>query len=195
MSPSKLILVKHSQPAIDPHIDARDWHLSEAGRARCQFLVEQLRSYLPAALYSSDEPKAMETAQLIGEPLGLRSIARPNLHEHDRRGTPYEVNPADFEASVAMFFARPDERVYGNESAQQALARFSKAIAHILDQGAAQSATPIVITHGTVITLFVAAHNGMDSAAAFAFWKSLKLPSVVELSLPDFKLLAKPISP
>ena len=42
-----------------------------------------------------------------------------------------------------------------------------------------------VISHGTVITLFVAQTNQIEP---FSFWKSLGLPSLVVLKLPGMEL-------
>lgn len=175
---ARLILVKHSMPTIEPERDAREWQLSAIGRERCGPLAESLRAYLPAKLFCSEEVKAIQTAQLIGEVLGLASRPMPNLHEHDRRGAPYHERTEDFESAVQQFFNQPKKRVYGNESAHEALARFSQAIDQVWavmppDESA------IVVAHGTVITLYVAAHHRMDP---FAFWKSLKLPSAVALT-------------
>jgi len=176
---SRLILVKHSAPTIEPERDAREWQLSAVGRERCGPLAESLRAYLPAKLFCSDEVKANQTAQILGEILRLSPHTMPDLHEHDRRGVPYHERVEDFEAAVRQFFNQPDQRVYGNESAHEALTRFSQAIDQVL------AATPInenaiVVAHGTVITLYVAAQHRMDP---FAFWKSLKLPSAVALTL------------
>ena len=174
----KLILVKHANPLQQPSVDARNWRLSPKGQAASVLLAEALRPHLPAALYCSQEPKATETAQLAGAPLGLVAQPIADLHEHDRRNTPYFERIEDFDAAAQRLFAQPDALVYGHETASAALARFSHAIAR------AQAQTPmdqnaIVVAHGTVITLFVAAHNPIDP---FAFWKGLALPSVVVLT-------------
>jgi broad specificity phosphatase PhoE len=43
-----------------------------------------------------------------------------------------------------------------------------------------------LVTHGTVLTLFVAFHN--PQIDALAFWRSLQLPDLIVLTLPDFRL-------
>lgn len=62
-----LILVKHALPEIIPALPANQWHLSEVGRAQCTALAGQLGTYAPAALVSSSEPKALETAHLVAQ--------------------------------------------------------------------------------------------------------------------------------
>ncbi len=65
MTPTKLILIKHSLPEMVPGLPANRWHLSEAGRLRCQALAEQIAPYCPDVIVASMEPKAAETAELV----------------------------------------------------------------------------------------------------------------------------------
>jgi broad specificity phosphatase PhoE len=64
---SYLILVKQALPEIIPTLPANQWHLSDVGRAQCTVLADQLATYAPAALVSSSEPKALETAHLVAQ--------------------------------------------------------------------------------------------------------------------------------
>ncbi len=84
MGPAKyLILVKHSQPEILEDIPAREWHLSEAGRALAGELAGELMKWQPKIIVSSVEPKARETAEIIARDLGLGFHEVDGLHEHD----------------------------------------------------------------------------------------------------------------
>jgi hypothetical protein len=60
---ARLILIKHSLPEMVPGLPANRWHLSGAGRLRCQALAEQLAPYHPDVIVASAEPKAAETAK------------------------------------------------------------------------------------------------------------------------------------
>src|SRR5205085_11952286 len=91
---------------------------------------------------------------------------------------------ADFEAEVAALFARPGELVMGDETADQARERFTRALTGVAEQH--PGGDVIVVAHGTVITLFVAAVAGV---APFPLWKRLGLPSFVVLALPGFEVL------
>ena len=42
-----------------------------------------------------------------------------------------------------------------------------------------------IVTHGTVLALFLAQHNGL---AAEPFWRSLGMPALARASLPDFRI-------
>jgi broad specificity phosphatase PhoE len=179
-----LLLVRHAAPLVDPAVPAADWILSEAGRAACGPLAAQLVPYRPAAIISSREAKAIETARLVAAPLGLTAETATGLHEQDRRGVPV-LAPAAWRDRVRDLFAHPDERVLGVESAAEATARFAAAIDALL---AARPAGDLaVVAHGTVISLLVARHNAVDG---FAFWAQLAMPALVPLALPGFRLQA-----
>jgi broad specificity phosphatase PhoE len=81
-------------------------------------------------------------------------------------------------------FAHPDRRVLGIESANDALRRFSSAVAEELARSEARNL--VIVTHGTVISLFVAAHNSVDG---FELWKKLQCPSLVVLEVPSLSLI------
>src|ERR1044072_1418320 len=101
-----LILVKHALPEIIPALPANQWPLSEVGRAQCALLAEQLVTYAPAALASSSEPKALETAHLIAQRMHTQVQIVDGLHEHDRSNTPW-LGREEFEHAVAVFFRNP----------------------------------------------------------------------------------------
>ena len=65
------------------------WRLSEEGRRRSVVLADVLERYGPGVVVSSEEPKAVGTAGLVAERLGIECCARPGLHEHDRTGAPF----------------------------------------------------------------------------------------------------------
>jgi broad specificity phosphatase PhoE len=180
---SKLILIKHAQPEIEPEVDARYWHLSLAGRASCGPLAERLAAYRPALIVSSGECKAIETAQLVALRLGVPAAETTELHEHDRRGSGY-LSGAEFQKKIALLFAAPDTLVYGNESAVQARARFGSAVRGVV--AAHPNVNIAIVAHGTVISLFTAQTN---STNGYTLWQQLGLPSLVVLSLPYYKLL------
>jgi len=181
---NKLILVKHSLPEILPDIPASEWHLSAEGRKRCQVLGDNLARHDPDLIFSSQEPKAEETAQIIAQQLGKPLFIIPGLHEHERKTVRF-TNEDQFIASVKKFFELPDAPVFGEETATQSLNRFSSATDELISQNRDQNL--VVVSHGTVITLFVANNCGIEP---FPFWSRLDLPSFVVLSTPDLEVLS-----
>jgi broad specificity phosphatase PhoE len=151
--------------------------LSDAGRQRCPALAQALEAYLPAALYASREAKATETAALTARALGVTFAVRPGLQEHARTTDDW-LAPDAFQAAIANLFARPSDVVFGQESADQAHARFAAAVEALLAEH--PQGNVIVVTHGTVLTLFVSrAIPGIDP---LEFWRRLRLPAVVVLA-------------
>jgi broad specificity phosphatase PhoE len=90
------------------------------------------------------------------------------------------LSQGDFDAKLKEFFARPDVLVIGEETASQALLRFTRAVTGIIQRPV--TGDIFVFTHATVMTLFVAACTGQD---AFAFWQTLGMPAFAVLTLPD----------
>ena len=177
-----LILVKHALPEIIPTLPANQWHLSEVGRTQCALLADQLATYAPAALVSSLEPKALETAHLVAQRMHTSVQIVDGLHEHERSNTPW-LSSEEFDRAVAAFFHRPAELVLGCETAQQASERFAKTMAEVTSRYAEQNV--VVFTHGTVLSLYVARATGIEP---FALWKRLGLPSFVVLTFPQFEI-------
>jgi broad specificity phosphatase PhoE len=177
-----LVLVKHAMPQLEPDVPSRDWKLSEAGREGAALLADRLAPYAPGVIVASTEPKATETARIVAARLGMPMSTREGLHENDRTGQGW-LGTAELEARIARFFAEPDTLVMGNETADQAHARFAAAVDAICTEHPGE--TVVIAAHGTVITLFVSRAAGI---APFPFWKRLGLPSFVVLSRPEMRV-------
>jgi 2,3-bisphosphoglycerate-dependent phosphoglycerate mutase len=188
LQPATLILVKHAQPDMSANVPAARWPLSAAGRAACEGLARALAEWAPETLIASEEPKAAETARLVAARLGVPWRTAPCLHEHDRTGAPFFADEVDFRASVRALFLRPDELVYGRETANEALARFSAALDAALAPYAGRSVA--VVAHGTVNALYVARLWSMDGHAGYKLWRRLGMPSLIVARAPG---LAAPL--
>ena len=80
-------------------------------------------------------------------------------------------------------FAHPDAVVFGSESGSAALARFAKAVDQVVSD---ESGDVVVVSHGTVMSLFVAARAHVDGSE---LWAVLGLPSYVSLELPNYRIV------
>ena len=149
----KLILIKHASPLVIPGTPTEQWKLSDKGKESCVPLADALSAYEPSVIVSSDEPKALETAQLVASSLAIPTAIAPNLHEHDRSNVPHMRN-GEFISHMELFFRRPGELVLGKETADEALERMESAIGELLTKHPAGNVA--VVSHGTVIALFVA---------------------------------------
>jgi 2,3-bisphosphoglycerate-dependent phosphoglycerate mutase len=171
---ARLILVRHSQVATDPAVPPKQWRLSQPGRDLCLPLAEALRPYTPEILLSSDEPKAIDTANLIANQLGLCVQIAAALDEHRR---PYVAE--GFLDLMQHLFQAPDERVFGEESAVEATVRFGTAVDAAVKVNT--GSTLAIVTHGTVLALHAAPLFGVEP---YFLWTRMSHPSFVVLD-PD----------
>ncbi len=183
---NRLYLIKHALPSIDPGIPAREWRLSPAGRTGAQRLAEDLASAGIARIYTSTEPKAIETGEILAERLGAPCAAVEGLHEHERSQVGY-LDREQFEQQVAALFAHPDQVVFGDESADQAYARFARALDGLI-QSQIGPGPLAVVAHGTVISLLAERRCGLDG---FGLWKRMGLPSYILMSWPGWEVLGR----
>ncbi len=165
----QIALIKHSHVTVDAAIPPKHWPLSDEGRSLCRPLADALKMHNLDLLVSSDEPKAIETAQLVAARLRIETQTAPDLDEHRR---PFV--PIGFEDTMKRFFAQPTERVFGEESANEARARFAEAINAVLR--AQPDRTIGFVAHGTVIALYAAPYFHTGAAA---LWQRLQHPSFV----------------
>jgi broad specificity phosphatase PhoE len=176
-----LLLVRHSQSEMIQGIPASQWHLSQEGIRRAGLLGAQLSAYDFHQIISSTEPKAFETAQIIASNLGITTEIIPGLHEHVRQDVSFS-NQQEFVVAIEQFFTHPGESVMGKETADQAYDRFSQAVSVVLNSYPSQDLA--IVSHGTVISLFVSRRCGIPP---FEFWQRLGLPGWVTLSLPEMR--------
>lgn len=170
-------------PEIERDKPASAWRLGDVGLQRSELLASRLKGFSPGAVWSSREPKAAETAEIVAASFGVPVRVADGLEEHHRDGVPFYPMAGDFEAAVERFFCNPGRLVLGSETAEQARDRMSAAIHDIVESGQQDS---IVVTHGTVMTLYVA---GVADADPMRFWRRLGLPSYVVLGLPGNDIL------
>ena len=173
--PELLVLAKHAHPSVDPAVAANEWDLSEDGLEGAHRLGERLRTAEPALVVSSVERKSLQTGAIAAAVLDVTFQTAENLHEHVR---PYVGSSEQFEAEMDRFFARRDERVFGDESAVEACARFTRGLDAVVR--AHRSERLLVVAHGTVIALHLESRYGLDARRV---WSRLGMPSyaVVEL--------------
>lgn len=177
----RLILVKHALPEIRRERPAAEWPLSEAGRAAAVQLARRVVFEGVTRVFTSHEPKAAGTARALAAVWGLEVEEVPGLHEHERPEAHW-MSREEFDGRVRELFARPGERVFGMESADEARRRFTMALMRLVTRAPGDA---VVVSHGTVITLFVAGAAGVEP---FSFWRGLGMPCAVTLSMPELAL-------
>jgi probable phosphoglycerate mutase len=120
--------------------------LSPRGLIQARAVAERLRSQTLTALWSSDLPRAWQTADAIARVCGLAALPQPLLHERnfgELRGRPYDSLGFD---PLAMQEAPP-----GGESVPDFEARIDQAFDAALIAARASGGTMVLVTHGLVI--------------------------------------------
>lgn len=172
-----LLFVRHAQPETNAKVPSHEWPLSTKGRQAAADLAERIaHAYSPFTILSSPEPKAAETANIIATKLGLPVQIDRGLREHERPKAHW-LEHQQFIAALANFFSRPDDLVFGAETAKQVTRRFTSAVARVLKNS--PEGDLIIVTHGTALTLFMAAATNISP---IPYWNSLDLPALITLS-------------
>lgn len=200
-----LTFVKHARPEKLDQVDSHHWPLSAQGREDTRALAGILkqaasgggeRAARYVAVASSEEPKALETAQILSGELGLPLEVSAGLGEHDRSNVPMMRTP-EFVSAMADLFKRPDQLVLGRESARHALKRFERAVYEVLDLYPATPADAagdgscgdlLIVSHGTVLALWVSAWCELDG---YTTWRQMGLPSYVSVMWPECRIVGR----
>lgn len=180
----QIILIRHSITEQDAKEVSSQWHISEKGREKCELLAKQLAPLGLTMLISSEEPKAIETAELTAERLGITARSARGLQEHVRENVGYFESKEEFDSKMRAMFDKPDEIVFGNESAIQARNRFGLALTELVRSNPRKRLG--IVTHGTVMSLFICEKNNLDG---FDYWNKLGMPAYAALSLPEYEIM------
>ena len=177
-----LLLIRHAETKQNPSVPSSQWHLTERAYAACEDLARRLRARNLSRIITSEEFKAKETGRVLAEHLGIPWNTAPNLHEHERSGVPY-MEQEVWLGRLESFFKHPDDLIFGNETGAQARRRFDNAVRGILSEYPNEPLA--IVTHASVMALFVAHYNEADP---LSLWQRLRMPDVVALSVPSFRL-------
>lgn len=155
-----VLFVRHSKPEMVPGLAPRAWVLSAKGRADAERLGAELAErFGDAEVFASAEPKAIETAQI----LGLGEVAVDERFGEVAK--PWYDSAAEHGVAVGQYLSGLDHD--GWESRATALARFDTAVASLGEHA-------LVTTHGTVLSLWLS--QRVAHFDAIAFWRGLQMP-------------------
>jgi len=165
-------LVRHGRPLIRPDRPAREWELDPAGFDDVWALRESGRLPSGAVWFSSPEPKATATAQLLTE---VKVGVIDDLHEHVRDTTDWIE---DFPGVVRRAFVDPATPAHpGWEPLADCRIRIARAVAGI--RAAHPDDELVLVGHGTAWTLLASEITGR--APDLTRWAQLQLPDLIVL--------------
>lgn len=144
----RLLLVRHGETALNAAriLQPPDTPLSERGHAQAGALARRLAGEPVARLWSSDLPRAWQTAEPIARRCGVAIEALPLLQERNfggLRGRPYDTLGFD---PLAM-----REAPEAGESMADFEARVDEALALALKSAQCLVGSIVLVTHGLVI--------------------------------------------
>jgi len=179
-----LLFIRHAESRIDPDSPPHEWTLTDDGREGAARIAPMLSRFTPGRLLVSPEPKAVETARVLGTQLDLDIERLVGLCEQDRTGVPFFGTQEEFERYVAEVLESPTMRLLGPESAEEAYQRFSVEVEDALRRH--QEDCLAFVSHGTVISLFVGWRAGIEP---YELWRRLEMPSYLALLWPEGRLI------
>lgn len=141
--------VTHADVVVDPAVPVPRWGLSDRGRGRVELMVRQPWLGDVVRIVTSGETKALDTAGILADHLGLAVEVRDDTGEIDR-SVPGFLPPGEFELVADACFARPEVSACGWEPAAAAQARVAAALGDLLDA----PGEIVVVGHGGVGTLW-----------------------------------------
>ena len=179
-----LLFIRHAESRIDPGSPPHEWTLTDEGREGAARIAPMLKRFTPGRLLVSPEPKAVETARVLGTQLDLDIERLAGLCEQDRTGVPFFGTQEEFERYVAEVLESPTTRLLGPESAEEAYKRFSVEVEDALRRH--QEDCLAFVAHGTVMSLFVGRRAGIEP---YELWRRLGMPSYLAVSWPEGRLI------
>ncbi len=193
MSGPDLVLVRHARSLPVPGLAPSSWPLvagameatAALGMALASVTLERGGGGAIDLVVSSHEVKAVATARSLAHSLGTVAITAPGLEEH-RRPDAGLLEQSEFEATMRRFFASPEALVFGDETASEARERFRTAILALRRER--PDSRSAIVTHGTVMTLLLAAPNSLEP---YALWRSLRMPEAVVVRSSDWRIVQR----
>jgi broad specificity phosphatase PhoE len=169
----EVVLIRHARTASMPDTPPRLWGLSEDGRRAARALADNAMVRTLRLFAASHEPKAIQTAAAVADGRPVLQIA--DLGELDRSGAGWIESEAARLELVRAILDSPDVSIQGCEPAAHAQARFVRAVDALVqanpDGGLA------VVSHGTVLSLYMAHLRGLPKAD-FDEWRRMHLPDL-----------------
>lgn len=155
---NRFFYVSHPEVAVDPAVPVPQWSLNNVGRERAHDMLGQPWLAQVATIGASPETKALETANVVSDHLGIQVHLVENSHEIDRSATGF-VSHDRHEVLADRLFAEPTVSADGWERAIDAQQRMVECFASFLEPG---QPTQVVVGHGGVGTLLLCDLLGIE---------------------------------
>ena len=166
----RLLLVRHATAEGNGRFQGqRDVSLTNAGRRELRLLYEKCSRYPVRAVYSSDLPRARQTAEAVARKFGLEVEVRPELREMhfgQWEGLSWNQIARRFPKLAALWIERfPHETIPGGEPLSQFKKRIAAGVREIVAANRGQCA--LIVTHAGVIRFTLGKALGLPARNLF----------------------------
>ncbi len=171
----QILLLRHAKPLIDPEISPVNWELSPEGRSQAKHLLEDSRIMELDYIFCSPEKRAIQTAQPLSDDFGVKIVEVEGLREAhlDKFYTETE-----FRSFKEIKFEDPNLEI--GEPHSEAQLRIIDTIEGLRSYVRGKSV--IVVSHGTVISLYMAYLNKWTVTQTKHFWRTLDYCHIEDIS-------------
>lgn len=173
----KLVLIRHSKSLINPQIPIVTWGLSDEGVNLAKQLGDNEYIQKMQVVYSSLQPKALETAILATKNHGAYIKTDDRLTEITSFTNRFVQDHVEYQKNIKNFYTGKVKKLFDGETAEEALKRFKQAIedivAHEID-----SEFVGIVSHGNILAHFVSQFIERD---VYRLAESIKQPDVAVL--------------
>jgi broad specificity phosphatase PhoE len=159
--------LRHFQTEVDPETPVSEWSLSREGRVDMQKFIRE-RDFDVERVYTSTEPKAVETAEKLAEESGAELVKTDLLREVDRSGEGFVKDHDRYIELVEDYLTGGEEADW--EDQEEARQRFRKLVER------AETGS-LAVTHGLLLSLNIVEEREVDPVS---FWNDLGFGEVVE---------------
>lgn len=166
-----IYLIRHAHTFWTPD---ENRPLSAQGSRDAIRVGEILREYPVTIIYSSPATRARQTITPFAEQLGLQIHIEPDLRERVLGKEKFD----DFFGAVEATWRDPTFAHPGGESSTEAQRRGLAVVKRLQAQGPNEAV--LLSTHGNLMALIL---QGFDPSVDFAFWSSLTMPDIYQLSI------------
>lgn len=173
---TEILIIRHGETASNAAriVQTPDIPLSERGAEQARLLGRRLASEGVERILSSDQTRALMTAEALRDAIGVPLDLEPLLQERNFggiRGTPYsELGGIDI---FSPDYAPPD-----GETGAVFERRVDRAWASIRAHAEAVETRLAVVTHGLVCASLAARHLAVDQPVAMGSWKNTSVTIV-----------------
>ncbi len=151
--PTEIVFLRHAETVVSPNSPASEWLLAPSGQSESYELAASGILGEIDAIVSSDEMKAIETAEPFARMFGLEIESNHDFRELNRNAGPF-LTREEYFSCVQEVLKSSSARPNGWECAADALARTKKGVQQAMSQHSSERV--LVVSHGLVLTLYFA---------------------------------------